>query len=524
MNHGNSETNTRRRRVLAGAPCRIALAVLCLLAASCTPRVVDNDTVTPRQVFSVGFENIADRYIQPVDIGALTLAGLDRLASFDGMISVKRTADVIQVDVGDEVRAQHAVPAKDDVYGWAWLAADLVDDVRRNSAVVARLDNETVYETVFRGAMAGFDRYSRYTSPEVARRNRASRDGFGGIGISISENDGRTVITQVHKDTPAARSGLRVDDWITQVNGQPIEGLPLGTVVNRLRGPVDTSVTLHIERSGTPKPFDITLRRMHIILPTVSARRSGGLLEIKLTGFNQGTAPSLKRELQRADREMHGHLAGIILDMRGNPGGLLDQAVAVVDLFLDHGRIIETRGRNEESNQIFDATPGEYDRGVPLAVLINGRSASAAEIVAVALRDSGRAVLIGSTSYGKGTVQTIVRLPNGAEMTLTWAKMMAPSGETLNHQGIVPALCTDAGHAEPLLRALAIANHGHALLPADLVRPERGLPHYTPAASRACPASAAESPADMDVARTVLENPAIYAQAIADSPSIARRQ
>jgi carboxyl-terminal processing protease len=521
MNDSGNETSFRRlRRCGTGGA-----ALLCLLAVSCSTPTVDNDIATPRQVFSVGFENIAERYIQPVDTGEVALAGLERLVSFDGEVRLHRRAGVIQVDVGSDVRAQHGLPAEDDVYGWAWLAADLVDDIRRNSPVVSRLDSETVYETVFRGVMAGFDRYSRYTSPDAARRNRASRDGFGGIGVSISENDGSTVITQVHKDTPAARGGLRVDDRITHVDGQPIEGLPLGTIVNRLRGPADTAVTLRVERGGAAKPFDITLRRMHIVLPTVSARRSGGVLEIKLSGFNQGTTASLKRELRRADREMHGHLSGIILDMRGNPGGLLDQAVAVADLFLDHGRIISTKGRNLESNQIFDATPGEYARGVPLAVLINGRSASAAEIVAVALRDSGRAVLIGSTSYGKGTVQTIVRLPNGAEMTLTWARMIAPSGETLDHQGIVPALCTSgSGHAEALLRALATANRGHGLLPSDLVRPERAMPHFTAAGSRACPANASESPADIDVARNVLENPAIYGQATNDSPSVARRQ
>ena len=525
MNRIRTETISGRWRADAFGIRRAALAAICLLAASCAAPSGNEETASPRQVFTVGFENLAERYFEPVDTGAVTLAGLGRLTAFDGAIKLSRTGDSVQLEVADEVRAHHAAPAKDDVYGWAWLAADLVEDVRHNSAVVGRLGNEAVYEAVFGGAMAGFDRYSRYTSPEVAQRNRAARDGFGGIGISIAEDDGLTVITQVHKGTPAARSALRVDDRITHVDGQPIAGLPLGTVVNRLRGPVESAVVLRIDRIGVLKPFDVTLRRTHIVLPTVTARRSGGLLEVKLTGFNQGTASSLKRELERADREMHGHLAGIVLDMRGNPGGLLDQAVAVADLFLDHGRIISTKGRHVESNQIFDATPGEYDRGVPIAVLINGRSASAAEIVAVALRDAGRAVLIGSTSYGKGTVQTIVRLPNGAEMTLTWAKMLAPSGQTLDHQGIVPALCTSAsGHAEALRRALVAANQGGGLLPPELVRPEAGQPHFTKESILACPASVSESPADIEVARIVLENRAIYAQAVSDAPNIAKRQ
>jgi carboxyl-terminal processing protease len=526
MNHSFDETNSGRRPAPARARGWLAFAALCFLVASCAaPPPKDDEVATPRQVFTVGFENLSERYVEPVDTAAVTLAGLNRLATFDSSVRLIRAGNAIRVEVGDETRAEHAAPATDDIYGWAWLAADLVADVQHNSAAIARLDNEAVYEAVFAGAMAGFDRYSRYTSPEVARRNRAARDGFGGIGISIAEDEGTTVVTQVHKDTPAARGGLRVDDRITHVDGKPIEGLPLNSVVDRLRGPVESAVTLRVERAGLLKPFDITLRRTHIVLPTVTARRSGGLLEIKLSGFNQGTARSLKRELQRADHEMRGHLSGIILDMRGNPGGLLDQAVAVADLFLDRGRIISTRGRHAESNQIFDATPGELDRGVPMAVLINGRSASAAEIVAVALRDSGRAVMIGSASYGKGTVQTIVRLPNGAEMTLTWAKMMAPSGQTLDHQGIVPALCTSGGdHAEVLLRALAAAGRTGTLLPPELVQPEAGHPHFSKESSLACPATVAESPAEIEVARIVLENHAIYAQVVSDAPNVAKRQ
>ena len=503
-----------------------AIAALSWLAVACAPTLHDgSDTASPRQVLAVAIENLAERYIEPVDTGSVTLAGLTRLASLDSALALHREGAAVRLDVGAEMRAEHQTPAGDDLYGWAWLAADVIDDVRRNSTVIGGLANEDVYETVFDGALARFDRYSRYTSAETARRNRAARDGFGGLGVSIAQEEGITVITQVHKDTPAARAGLKVDDRITHVDGKPITDLPLNKVVGLVRGPVESRVALQVLRPGAPQPFEVALRRMHIVLPTVTARRNGGLLEIKLNGFNKGTARALRRELERAEREMGKLLKGVILDMRGNPGGLLDQAVAVADLFLAHGRIVSTRGRHAESNQVFDATPGEYARGRPLAVLINGRSASAAEIVAVALRDAGRAVLVGSTSFGKGSVQTIARLPNGGEITLTWARLLAPSGQTLDRQGIVPALCTggSAQALDALIKALNAADGTATPLPAALLRPQAGAPHFSAEGRGACPPSTAESPVDLETARIVLGNRVVYAQAVSGIPAVAKR-
>lgn len=503
---------------------RGAVLALVLLAAACAGDVRQSDeSATPRQVFAVAIENLAERYIEPVDTSSITLAGLTRVAALDNGIALRREANAVRVDVGAETRAQHKLPRKDDVYGWAWLAADVLSDVRKNSTVLAGLGNEDVYEAMFEGALASFDKYSRYTSADAARRNRASRDGFGGLGISVAQDDGITVVTQVHKDTPAARAGFKVDDRITHVDGKPIIGASLNHVVGMLRGPVDSEVVVRVERSGVTAPFDMTVRRMHIVLPTVRASRHGGLLEIKLSGFNQGTTRALRRELERAEREMGAELKGVILDLRGNPGGLLDQAVAVADLFLARGRIVSTKGRHGESNQIFDATPDEYVRDRPIAVLVNGRSASAAEILAVALRDARRAIILGSTTFGKGTVQTIARLPNGGEMTLTWARLLAPSGQTLDRQGIVPALCTGSDSANSVIEALGAAEAAGRPLPAAMVRPQAGAPHFTRQGRDWCPPSTAESPADLEAARSVLSNRAIYAQAVSESPAIANR-
>jgi len=523
--NGTTPATTRDRptgrRNLRRAPVLVALFV-----AGCATHV-GFDESSPRQVLAVGIENIAERYIDPVDAGAITLAGLSRLSAFDETFAVRRVDGTVQIAVAGIARAEHSAPAGDDPYGWAWLAADLVDEARRSSPAIGRLSNDSVYKAVFEGTLAGFDRYSRYTTPEAARRNRAARDGFGGLGISIAQNDdGVIVVTQVHRDAPAARAGFKVDDRITHVDGTPVTGMALADAVGLLRGELGDPVTVRIERDAAARPIEVTVRRAHIVLPTVAARRHGGLLEIKLSGFNHGTARALRRELDRARREMGNALKGIILDLRGNPGGLLDQAVAAADLFLPQGRILSTRGRHTESNQIFDAQPDEHARNLPLAVLINGRSASAAEIVAVALRDSRRAVVIGSTSFGKGTVQTIARLPNGGEMTLTWARMMAPSGHTLDHQGIVPALCTggSARRAAALLGALAATDGTAMKLPQELLRPQAGAPHYTREGHDACPPSSSESPADIEAARIVLGNRAVYAQAVSEIPAIAARR
>lgn len=199
-------------------------------------------------------------------------------------------------------------------------------------------------------------------------------------------------------------------------------------MVRALRGRRGSSVALRVERDGAAKPLSFSVTRARIIIPTVTARRKAGLVILKISSFNQGTTSAVSRALIRAEREMGTKLKGIVLDLRGNPGGLLDQAVAVADLFLTDGLIISTRGRHRKSRQVFDASWGEIAAELPLAVLINGKSASAAEIVAAALQDRHRAVVIGSASFGKGTVQTIIGLPNGGELTMTWARMHTPSG------------------------------------------------------------------------------------------------
>ena len=504
-----------------------SVSVVLLLAAACTPlpSPFEADS-SPERVFAVSFENLVDRYIEPRKAGELALAGLVRLTTLDEAVAVSRTGNFVAVSIGGIPLKRYAAPEIDDIDGWALLTANVLKDVREASPSVRTQSDQAIYEVVFKGIFSTFDKYSRYRGPEAASRSRASRDGFGGLGIMIEVEDGVTVVTRVLNDTPAQRAGLKPDDRITVVDGEPIRGLSQREVIERLRGDVDEVIALTIMRGSPGIPVDISLVRVHIIAPTVEVRQDGKVLRLKISGFNQGTVRSVRRALDEAEREIGDDLKGLIIDLRDNPGGLLDQALEVADLFIDSGRISSTRGRHSDSDQIFDATPGAFRGEIPIAVLINGRSASAAEVLAAALRDLGRAAVLGSSSYGKGTVQTILTLPNGGEIIVTWARLYAPSGQTLQKQGVVPAFCTNghSAHLNRLLRALNAMQKTAGQLPPDTVRPRSGGGHFSPQAQTACPPNSARPEADIEVARLVLGNKAAYEAAVADiAPSVAER-
>jgi len=507
-------------------PCLLGAGLVLLALAGCSQiRDSADDPTTTRQVFAMGFENLADRHIDPFQPGPAALAGLTELSQVDSRLEVAWSERSIRLLLDGAPIAEHPTPVSDNVYGWAEITANLLEDARRGSVAVAAAEPEELRRIVFKGVLKGRDKYSRYLTPDDARNSRASRDGFGGIGITINNDDGVTVVRRVHQSTPAADADIREGDRITHVDGKSIGGMDLGAVVRLLRGPVGESVVLTLSRKGTAEALERTLTRDHIVPQTVTARTRDGIIEIELSSFNQGTARAVREAVVKMARQTRGGVAGIVLDLRDNPGGLLDQAVAVADIFMDQGRIISTRGRHSESNQIFDATPGQLLARTPMAVLINGRSASAAEIVAVALRDSGRAAIVGSSSYGKGSVQTIVRLPNNGELIITWARLYAPSGQTLDTQGIVPAVCTNSHGRDglPALLAALRAGSGPALSQAGL-RAHVHDTHYSLAGRAACPADSRNDRQEMEAARLLLRNAALHRAAIAHPPpAIAER-
>ncbi|MBB4264603.1 S41 family peptidase [Roseospira visakhapatnamensis] len=405
-----------------------------------------------RHMFARGYVAVASRYIEPVNLADFVVAGLRGLTSLDARLDARIVGATVEVLYDGRRVAAFDRPDQDHGGAWADLTLDAVQAARAVSPDLASADAEALYDALFDAALASLDPFSRYAGAEEARLNRGSRNGFGGIGIvfDVSE-DGIVRVEEVVRGAPAEAAGLRAGDRIVSVDGRPLERADMTLVRNLLRGPVGASVRLGVDRGG--QRLSVTIRRGLIVMPTVELTFDGDIAVMRVSSFNQATTEAVA-EAVRAARRQAGAGAGpaagprgLIIDMRGNPGGLLDQSVTMADLFLDGGTIVSTRGRHPEARQYYSATGGDVAGGLPIVVLMDGESASAAEIVAAALQDGGRAVVIGTTSYGKGTVQTVIQLPNGGEITLTWSRFHSPSGYVLHGLGVPPVACT-SGRAD----------------------------------------------------------------------------
>lgn len=471
------------------------------------------------KLFSVGYRDIADIYIRDVPSIDLAVAGLKGLSSIDPNVSVSRDGGWILLAIGDDKAASLSAPARGDAEGWGELTAAALDLSRRRSAELGTVDPERLYEVVFDGMLNKLDRFSRYSGRMEARENRASRDGFGGIGVRIRLIDEGVRVLSVMEDTPAERAGLEDSDIIVTIDGEDTVDLSQREVVRRLRGPLHTKVVLGIEREGVEAPLTLEVLRAHIVPQTVRYARLGRIAHLRVTGFNQSTALNLRQAIRRAGNEIGEDIAGYILDLRGNPGGLLDQSIAVSDIFVTNGRIVSTHGRHPDSHQYFDAEPDDLAANKPVVVLVNGNSASASEIVAAALQDAGRAVVVGTSSFGKGTVQTVLRLPNEGELTLTWARFHAPSGYALNGRGVMPDICTsDFATGDPIDadQILDQIRNGELPVARSVVHRELALNDNSGiAAFRAtCPPRHGEGGVELEVALRLLEDVELFARAI----------
>jgi carboxyl-terminal processing protease len=500
---------------------RLGALGLGLAVAACTGgglSVVDTHDA-PREMFVSGYEKIEAVYIKEVKLGDLAVAGLTQVASLDPTITVARESDKVELKVDGKDRTGFTTPAEDDADGWGNLTADVLVAARAVSPQLTAKPNEDVYDAFFAGALAKLDGFSRYSTAAEAAENRASREGFGGIGITVAVEKNVVRIVSVMNYTPGQRAGLKPDDVIAMVDGKPVAGLQQDQVISMLRGPEDSHVNVSIIRGGGA-PFVVDITRAHIVPETVTYERKGNVAYIRLYSFNQNTADSLRKEMLHAQQDIGAGLKGYIMDLRGNPGGLLDQSYEVSDLFIEHGRIVSTHGRIPDSHQYFEARPGDIARGLPVVVLVNGDSASAAEIVAAAMQDSGRGVIVGSNSYGKGTVQTVLHMPNDGELTLTWARFHAPSGYTLNHLGVLPSVCTTTEDSKQLIDDI----RGGRLKPVPTGQRDTVDPEDTPALQKLrsiCPERRGEDPIDEQVAIELLNHPSEYKRAVhlADLPT-----
>lgn len=451
--------------------CSLLLALLTACAAPYSPsdpKVFDRDDAAA--VFSAGFEGITSFYIEETDLPSLAVAGLTGLKTLDGGISVTDRGDLIVVARNGHEVAALSVPDADDVARWSMLVAAAVDSGRRASGTLREAPPEALYDAIFKGALRDLDRFSRYTTASTASRNRAHRRGYSGIGILLFENRGNIYIEEVYEDGPAAESGLQVGDSIVAIDGKTVSGLDAIAVSDLLRGPSGSDVQVTTTSDEIHRTAIVT--RAPVIEQTVYASRKGDTAYFEVRSFNEDTAASLSRKLGQVAAKVGPSMNGIILDFRNNRGGVLRDAISIADLFIRDGRILLTKGRHPRSIKEFTARKPDIAVGMPLIVLINHDSASASEVVAGALQDSGRAVLIGSRTYGKGTVQMIVHLPNEGELIITWARMYTPSGYPIGPFGVYPTICMDEIE-DPSLQQVAGTARVAAIRARELLRLRR---------------------------------------------------
>ncbi len=324
------------------------------------------------------------------------------------------------------------------------MFGDVFERVR--SEYVEEVDDAELIEAAIQGMLSSLDPHSTFLNSKAYGEMQVhTRGEFGGLGIEVTMENGLVKVVSPIDDTPAYKAGMQPGDLIVGIDGEPVFGLTLGEAVELMRGPVNSEIVITVQRSGVEQPFDVAITRDVIRIRSVKSRAEGKVAFIRVTSFNEQTESGVEKAMRELRKEIGDGLQGVVIDLRNNPGGLLDQAVAVSDAFLEKGEIVSTRGRGSRGGQRFNARAGDIAEGLPVVVLINGGSASASEIVAGALQDHRRAIILGTRSFGKGSVQTVIPLPGEGAMRLTTARYYTPSGRSIQAKGIEPDILVDAG-------------------------------------------------------------------------------
>ncbi|HTZ71992.1 MAG TPA: S41 family peptidase [Acetobacteraceae bacterium] len=334
-------------------------------------------------------------------------------------------------------RAEDTPADRDDAYHALTLFGSVFEKVRAD--YVEPVKDQTLIENALDGMLSGLDPHSSYMNPKQwADMQITTKGEFGGLGLEVTADDGLIKVISPIDDTPAARAGMKTGDLILSLDHKSVEGLSLNDAVDKMRGPKGTTITLTVKREHVDKPIEVTMTREEIHIQVVKSAEYGDIGYIRLSSFNEESDPKLREAIDKIKADEKGNLRGLILDLRNNPGGLLDQAVDICSDFISDGEIVSTRARHEDESQRWDAKGTDLLDGLPLVVLINGGSASASEIVAGALQDHRRAVILGTRSFGKGSVQTVIPLGNDGAMRLTTARYYTPSGRSIQGLGIAP--------------------------------------------------------------------------------------
>ena len=350
---------------------------------------------------------------------------------------------LVSVKLAGPVLAQDA-ETKKTIYEQLDLFGDIFERIR--SEYVEEVSSKDLIEAAIDGMLTSLDPHSSYLSADDAAKMRVQTRGeFGGLGIEVTQQEGFVKVVSPIDGTPADAAGMEAGDFITHVDGQSLLGLTLDEAVGMMRGPVGSEIVITVVREGEDEPFDVSIIRDTIKLTAVRARTEGDTVVLRITTFNDQTYPNLVDGLEKQVNEAGGmeNINGIVLDLRNNPGGLLNQAIRVSDAFLEKGEIVSTRGRYSKDSERYTAKPGDLADGKPIVVLINGGSASASEIVAGALQDHRRAIVVGTRSFGKGSVQTVMPLRGEGAMRLTTSRYYTPSGRSIQALGVSPNIIVE---------------------------------------------------------------------------------
>lgn len=476
------------------------------------------DAARATAVYTTALTFMLPRTLEPEPIAQLTVWGLNGLTALDPDIGIASQGPNLELTLPGRVLASSAHLHTEDPAAWASLATGFAQAAWTASAKIRRAGTTGVITNFFDEIFNHLDPYSRYVPPRQAAEDRERRSGSAGAGLSLMVDHDRIVVQQAIADAPGATAGIKTGDTILAVNGQSTLGSDPTTVTGWIEGPEQTRVSITFRnRDSRARTVDI----MRVMVPpqTVFTSRLHDALLLRITDFNHETSVRVARALTDAMHTPPGaaHAAnGIILDLRGNRGGLVTEATGVADEFLPAGLIAQAIGRDPDATRIWRSDDGQLADDLPVVVLVDGRTASAAEILTAALSDRGRAVVVGSATLGKGLVQTIAPLPDGGELFVTWSRVLAPRDWPLQGLGVLPQVCTSLGHdalaselaslddgTQPMAEALAHHRAARAPLPPAQALAIRG----------ACPA-AEGTDADVTTADYLIQHPAAYVTAL----------
>ncbi len=467
-------------------------------------------------VLTASFDFLEPRTLEPVPVRQLALWGLHGLTAIDAGLTIEDHGLTLDLRQANRSIHQCTVPPEPTAAAWGQAGAELMSAAWDVSEAVRSAGSQALITSFFDELFNHLDPYSRYVPPGAADLDRAHRSGAAGIGLVLAQVGKAFVVQSVNADGPSAEAGIIKGDSILAVDDQPTLGADLPTVLSWITGIDGTEVGITVRRrDGSTQVVDVE----RVVLPpeTVFAEQVGTVLLVRIAGFSSDTDRRLGQEFERflAKEPASRRPRGVVLDLRGNRGGLLRQAVAATSLMLENGLVAVTAGRNPGATHEWQAVAHDATEGVPVVVLVDGRSASAAEIMAAALADQGRAVVVGSSTLGKGLVQTVATLPDGGELFVTWSRVLAPLGWPIQGVGVLPQVCTSQG-PDATMQQLASLNRGRlpsadALARHDAARAPLSGSEIA-ALRNACPAAEGRE-ADMTAARYLLEHPAAYAAA-----------